>query len=64
MTAPPMEFDEKARENLEAVERLRPSDDGSLLCLANAVANRAYYAAYHAVAHVAQPRGWPGWRSS
>jgi len=49
-----MEFDEKALENLEAVERLRPSDDGSLLCLANAVANRAYYAAYHAVAHVAQ----------
>jgi hypothetical protein len=52
-----MEFDEKARENLEAVERLRADDDGVRLCLGNAVANRAYFAAYHAVAHVAQRRG-------
>ncbi len=56
MTAAPMEFDEKARENLEAVDRLLPDDDGVRDCLANAVANRAYYAAYHAVAHVAQAR--------
>jgi hypothetical protein len=52
-----MEFDEKARENLEAVERLRADEDGVKLYLANAVANRAYFAAYHAVAHVAQERG-------
>jgi uncharacterized protein (UPF0332 family) len=52
----PMEFDEKARENLEAVDRLLPDEEGTRDCLANAVANRAYYAAYHAVAHVAQAR--------
>ncbi len=36
--------------------RLLPDDDGVRPCLANAAANRAYYAAYHAVAHVAQAR--------
>lgn len=51
-----MEFDEKAREGLEAVERLLPDEDGTRDCLSNAVANRAYYAAYHAVAHLAQRR--------
>lgn len=50
---PPLEFDEKAREGLEAVERLLPDEDGRD-CLGNSVANRAYYAAYHAVAHLAQ----------
>jgi uncharacterized protein (UPF0332 family) len=59
MSDAPMQFDEKARENLEAVDRLRPNEDGSIDCLANAVANRAYYAAYHAVAHRAQERHLP-----
>lgn len=45
-----LQFDEKALENLEAVERLRSDDEGSRDCLANAVANRAYYAVYLAVA--------------
>jgi hypothetical protein len=57
MVARPMEFDEKARENLEAAERLGADDEGTQPCLANAVANRAYYAAYHAVAHLAQSGG-------
>lgn len=52
-----MEFDAKALENLEAVERLQSDEDGVRECLGNAVANRAYYAAYHAVAHLAQARG-------
>jgi len=46
-------LDAKARENLEAAERLLQDDDGRD-CLPNAVANRAYYAAYLAVAHEAQ----------
>lgn len=46
-------LDEKARESLEAAERLLQDEDGRE-CLPNAVANRAYYAAYLAVAHVAQ----------
>lgn len=54
-----MQFDEKARENLEAVERLLPDDDGDRESLSNAAASRAYYAAYLAVAHVAQRRGQP-----
>ena len=54
-----MEFAEKARENLEAVERLLPDDDGVRDCLANAVASRAYYAAYLALAHVAQEKRLP-----
>lgn len=54
-----MEFDEKARESLEAVDRLLPDDAGDRDCLPNAVANRAYYAAYLAVAHVAQKRSMP-----
>src|SRR5262245_47852368 len=49
-------LDEKARESLEAAERLL-QDDGGRECLPNSVANRAYYAAYLAAAHVAQQRG-------
>ena len=49
-------LDDKARENLEAAERLLQDDDGGD-CLPNALANRAYYAAYLATAHVAQHRG-------
>jgi hypothetical protein len=51
------EFDEKARANLDAVARLLPDDDGRE-GLGDAVANRAYYAAYQAVAHVAQRAGF------
>jgi uncharacterized protein (UPF0332 family) len=51
-----MQFDDKARENVEAADRLLPDEEGVNDCLPNAVANRAYYAAYHAVAHVAQRR--------
>lgn len=51
-------LDEKARENLEAAERLLQDDEGRE-CLPNAVANRAYYAAYLAVAHVAQRSSLP-----
>lgn len=42
-------LDEKARENLEAAERLLP-DDAGRDGLLNAAASRAYYAAYLAVA--------------
>lgn len=49
-------LDDKARENLEAAERLLQGEDGRE-CSPNAVANRAYYAAYLAVAHVAQQGG-------
>jgi len=50
-----MRFDEKARESLEAVERLLVrSDDGMSEPLSNAAASRAYYAAYLAVADRAQ----------
>jgi hypothetical protein len=49
-------FDEKAFENLEAVGRLQPGEGGRE-GLHNAAASRAYYAAYHAVAHVAQRDG-------
>lgn len=53
-----MRFDEKARESLEAVERLLSrSDDGVLEPLSNAAASRAYYAAYLAVADRAQLDG-------
>jgi uncharacterized protein (UPF0332 family) len=52
-------FDEKARENLEATERLLPDEDGARDGLANAAAARAYYAAYHAVADSAQQSGIP-----
>lgn len=52
----PLEFDEKAQENLEAVDRLLPDEEGRD-GLSNAAASRAYYAAYHAVAHVAQREG-------
>lgn len=50
----PMRFDEKARENLEAAERLLPTEDGTVEALTNAAASRAYYAAYLAVADLAQ----------
>jgi uncharacterized protein (UPF0332 family) len=49
-------LDDKARENLEAAERLLQDEQGRE-CLPNAAANRAYYAAYLAVAHVAQRDG-------
>jgi uncharacterized protein (UPF0332 family) len=51
-------LDDKARENLEAAERLLQNEEGRD-CLPNAVASRAYYAAYLAVAHVAQTGGLP-----
>lgn len=47
-------FDQKARENIEAAERLLPDEDGALDALSNAAASRAYYAAYLAVADRAQ----------
>jgi hypothetical protein len=53
-----MRFDDKARENLEAVERLLArSDDGEVEPLSSAAAARAYYAAYLAVADRAQRGG-------
>ncbi len=53
-----MRFDEKARERLEAVERLLSrSDDGMLEPLSNAAVSRGYYAAYLAVADRAQLDG-------
>jgi uncharacterized protein (UPF0332 family) len=47
-------FDEKARENLEAAERLLPDESGCVEALSNAAASRAYYAAYLAIADGAQ----------
>lgn len=44
-----MRFDEKARENLAAVERLLSDETGERDALCNAAASRAYYAAYLAV---------------
>jgi len=44
-----MRFDEKAKENLEAAERLLDTHDGTKEPLNNAAATRAYYAAYQAV---------------
>ena len=53
-----MRFDEKARENLEAADRLLSrSEDGMADPLTNASASRAYYAAYQAVADYAQRMG-------
>lgn len=54
-------FDEKSRENLEAVERLLPDEDFHE-ALFNAAASRAYYAAYLAIADRAQQlyRGFTG----
>lgn len=49
-----MRFDEKARENLEAAERLLPGEEGLTDALSNAAASRAYYAAYLAIADTAQ----------
>jgi uncharacterized protein (UPF0332 family) len=49
-----MRLDEKARESLEAIDRLLArSDDGQVEPLSNAAASRAYYAAYQAVADCA-----------
>jgi hypothetical protein len=57
-------FDEKARENLEAAERLLPDEDGLIDALSNASASRAYYAAYLAIADTArrQDRDYTGKR--
>lgn len=52
-----LRLDDKARESLQAAERLLQDDERE--CLPNSVANRAYYAAYLATAHVAQQRGLP-----
>lgn len=55
-----MRLDEKARENVEAAERLLGGDsDGEtwMMPLHNAAASRAYYAAYQAVADRAQAEG-------
>jgi uncharacterized protein (UPF0332 family) len=55
-------LDEKARENLEAAERLLPDDSGLVDALSNASASRAYYAAYLAIADTArqQDRDYTG----
>lgn len=53
-----MRLDEKARENLEAAERLLPDEDGRE-GLFNAAATRIYYAVYLAVADCALRRGLP-----
>lgn len=45
-----MRLDEKARENLEAAERLLSTMEDTELPLHNASISRAYYAAYQAVA--------------
>jgi uncharacterized protein (UPF0332 family) len=52
-----MHFDEKVRENVEAVERLLPDDAGEHDALNNAAASRAYYAAYLAVVDRALRQG-------
>jgi len=52
-----MRFDEKARENIEAAERLLPDESGDRDALSNAATSRAYYGAYLAVADRAQRRG-------
>lgn len=52
-----MRLDEKARESLEAAERLLDTADGSLLPLLNVSASRSYYAAYLAVADGALQAG-------
>jgi uncharacterized protein (UPF0332 family) len=53
---PRVRLDEKARENLEAAERLLP-DEAGREGLLNAVASRSYYAAYLAVADRALQKG-------
>jgi hypothetical protein len=50
-------FDEKARESLEAADRLLSTVQDTELPLHNAAASRAYYAAYQAVADRAQQVG-------
>jgi uncharacterized protein (UPF0332 family) len=51
-------FEEKAKENLEACERLLPDDEGrDALC--DAAVNRAYFAAYLAVAARVRGEGVP-----
>jgi uncharacterized protein (UPF0332 family) len=60
-----MRLDEKARENLDAAERLLPDEEGREGLL-NAAASRMYYAAYLAVADRALQHGitFTGQRSS
>lgn len=62
-----MRFDEQARENVQAAERLLPDDEGEREALPNASASRSYYGVYLAVADRAQQaqrpmtssdRGW------
>ena len=50
--------EEKARENIEAAERLLPDEDGRD-ALPNAAASRAYYAAYLAISYRAMRWGYP-----
>lgn len=52
-----MSLAEKAKENLDAVDRLLETADGDLDALANAAASRAYYAAYQAVVERALQSG-------
>lgn len=52
-----MRFDDKARESIEAAERLLPDESGDRDALSNAAASRAYYGAYLAVADRAQRSG-------
>ena len=52
-----MRLDEKARENLEAAERLLDTRDGEVSQSFNPAASRAYYAAYLATADLAQLGG-------
>ncbi len=60
----PISFEDKAWENLRAALHLLPEgadqdgNDDALGMFPNASAARAYYAAYLAVAHQAQARGW------
>lgn len=56
MSFKPINFREKAYENLLAVDRLGRGDDGLDEPLTNAIASRAYYAAYLAVAHRCQEK--------
>ena len=48
-----MDWSEKARENLQAAERLLPVDDVKIEPCLNASVSRSYYAAYLAIATIA-----------
>jgi hypothetical protein len=54
-----MRLNEKARESLQAAERLLDTADGEIEALMNAAASRAYYAAYQAVVDCAIQDGRP-----